>query len=56
MAAAKQTGEYSYKFTSSTLGPGPAGGIVIQGNCEEPQRDMARCSAPCRQWVATAGA
>jgi len=34
MALGKEVGEYSHKFTSFTLTPGPAGSIVIQGNCE----------------------
>ena len=36
MATGKQTGEYSFKTTSLTLTPGPAGSILIQGNCEGP--------------------
>ena len=34
MAKGKQVGEFSLKFTSLTLTPGPAGSIVTQGNCE----------------------
>jgi hypothetical protein len=34
MAAGKQVGEYSFKFTSFTLTPGPAGSIPVQSNCE----------------------
>ena len=34
MAKGKELGEYSLKFTSFTLSPGPAGSIVTQGNCE----------------------
>jgi hypothetical protein len=33
-AGNQQSGEYSFKFTSFTLTPGPGGSIVIQGNCE----------------------
>jgi hypothetical protein len=36
MAKGKQIGEFSLKFTSFTLTPGPAGSTVIQGNCEGP--------------------
>ena len=34
MAKGKQIGEFSLNFTSLTLTPGPAGSVVIQGNCE----------------------
>jgi hypothetical protein len=34
MASGKEIGEYSVKFTSFTLTPGPAGSILIQGNYE----------------------
>ncbi len=34
MAKGKSVGEYSLKFTSFTLTPGPAGSILTQGNCE----------------------
>ena len=34
MASGKEIGEYSLKFTSFTLTPGPAGSTLIQGNCE----------------------
>jgi hypothetical protein len=34
MASGKQTGEYSFKTTSFTLTPGPAGSIPVQCNCE----------------------
>jgi hypothetical protein len=34
MAAGKQVGEYSFKFTSFTLVPGPAGSIPVQCNCD----------------------
>lgn len=34
MAKGKHLGEFSQKFTSLTLTPGPAGSIVTQGNCE----------------------
>jgi hypothetical protein len=34
MAAGKQAGEYSFKFTSFTLVPGPGGSIPVQCNCE----------------------
>jgi hypothetical protein len=33
-AGNQQSGEYSFKFTSFTLTPGPGYSIVIQGNCE----------------------
>lgn len=36
MAQGKQSGEWSCKFTSFTLTPGPAGSIVTQGNYEGP--------------------
>jgi hypothetical protein len=36
MASGKQAGEYSFKTTSLTLAPGPAGSILIQANCEGP--------------------
>jgi hypothetical protein len=36
MAQGKQLGEWSCKFTSFTLTPGPAGSIVTQGNYEGP--------------------
>jgi hypothetical protein len=36
MAAGKQIGEFSLKFTSLTLTPGPAGSVLVQGNCEGP--------------------
>jgi hypothetical protein len=36
MAQGKQTGEWSSKFTSFTLTPGPGGSIVTQGNYEGP--------------------
>jgi len=34
MAAGKQIGEFSLKFTSITLTPGPAGSNLLQANCE----------------------
>jgi hypothetical protein len=34
MAKGKQIGEYSLKFTSLTLSPGPGGSTITQGNCE----------------------
>ncbi|MGO9450901.1 MAG: hypothetical protein ACLQDV_07630 [Candidatus Binataceae bacterium] len=34
MAKGKQLGEFSLKFTSLAHTPGPAGSVVIQGNCE----------------------
>jgi len=34
MAKGKQVGEHSFKFTSLTVSPGPAGSTLIQGNCE----------------------
>ena len=34
MAAGKLLGEYSFKFTSLTITPGPAGSVLIAGNCE----------------------
>ena len=34
MAKGKQIGEFSLNFTSLTHTPGPAGSVVIQGNCE----------------------
>jgi hypothetical protein len=34
MATAKELGEFSLKFTSLALTPGPAGSVLIQGNCE----------------------
>ena len=36
MAQGKQLGEWSCKFTSFTITPGPAGSIVTQGNYEGP--------------------
>ncbi len=36
MAQGKQIGEWSCKFTSFTITPGPAGSIVTQGNYEGP--------------------
>ena len=36
MATGKQLGDFSYKFTSLTLTPGPAGSVLRQGNCEGP--------------------
>jgi hypothetical protein len=36
MASGKQTGEYSFKFTSLTLTPGPGGSVLVQGNYEGP--------------------
>ena len=36
MAKGKEIGGFSLKFTSFTLTPGPAGSMVIQGNCEGP--------------------
>jgi len=32
--AGKEIGEFSTKFTSMTLSPGPAGSVLIQGNFE----------------------
>ena len=34
MAEGKSAGEYSLKFTSLTITPGPAGSVITQGNCE----------------------
>ena len=34
MPKGKQIGEFSLNFTSLTLTPGPAGSVVILGNCE----------------------
>jgi hypothetical protein len=34
MASGKQTGEYSLKFTSITLTPGPGGSVLLEGNYE----------------------
>jgi hypothetical protein len=34
MAKGKQLGEFSVKFTSFTLTPGPAGSTLVQGNFE----------------------
>jgi hypothetical protein len=34
MAKGKQLGEFSVKFTSLTLTPGPAGSTLVQGNFE----------------------
>jgi hypothetical protein len=34
MAKGKSVGEFSLKFTSLALSPGPGGSTVIQGNCE----------------------
>src|ERR1700730_14105029 len=34
MASGKQISEFSYKFTSLTFTPGPAGSVLTQGNCE----------------------
>jgi hypothetical protein len=34
MASGKQIGEFSLKFTSITLSPGPAGSLLLQANCE----------------------
>jgi len=36
MASGKQVGEFSLKFTSLTVTPGPAGSTIIEGNCEGP--------------------
>ncbi len=36
MAWGKQIGEFAFKFTSLTLTPGPAGSVLVQGNCEGP--------------------
>ncbi len=36
MASGSQIGEYSFKFTSITLTPGPGGSVLVQGNCEGP--------------------
>jgi hypothetical protein len=36
MASGKQVGEFSFKFTSVTVTPGPAGSVLVQGNCEGP--------------------
>jgi hypothetical protein len=34
MASGKQIGEFSLRFTSLTLTPGPASSVLTQGNCE----------------------
>jgi hypothetical protein len=34
MASGKHLGEFSFKFTSLTITPGPAGSTIIGGNCE----------------------
>ncbi len=34
MAKGKSAGEYSLKFTSLTITPGPAESVITQGNCE----------------------
>jgi hypothetical protein len=34
VASGRQSGEYSFKFTSFTLAPGPGGSIPVQCNCE----------------------
>jgi hypothetical protein len=36
MASGKQTAEYSFKCTSTTLTPGPGGSVLVQGNYEGP--------------------
>jgi hypothetical protein len=36
MASGKQTGEYSFKFTSITNTPGPGASVLVQGNFEGP--------------------
>jgi hypothetical protein len=36
MASGKQIGEASFKFTSTTVTPGPGGSVLLQGNCEGP--------------------
>jgi len=32
--AGKQIGEYSLKFNSFRYSPGPAGSVIVEGNCE----------------------
>lgn len=34
MASGKHLGEFSFKFTSLTITPGPAASTIIGGNCE----------------------
>jgi hypothetical protein len=34
MAKGKSAGEFSLKFTSLTITPGPAGSVITQANCE----------------------
>ena len=34
MAKGKSAGEFSLKFNSFTITPGPAGSVISQGNCE----------------------
>jgi hypothetical protein len=34
MASVPQKGEYSFRFTSFTVTPGPAGSLPVQCNCE----------------------
>jgi hypothetical protein len=36
MASGKNVGEFSFKFTSLTVKPGPAGSTIIEGNYEGP--------------------
>jgi hypothetical protein len=36
MASGKHVGEFSFKFTSLAVRPGPAGSTIIEGNYEGP--------------------
>jgi hypothetical protein len=40
MASGKNVGEFSFKFTSLTITPGPAGSTIIGGNYEGPVSGM----------------
>ena len=40
MVSGKQVGEFSFKFTSLTIKPGPAGSTIIEGNYEGPVSGM----------------
>ena len=40
MASGKHVGEFSFKFTSLTIRPGPAGSTIIEGNYEGPVSGM----------------
>jgi hypothetical protein len=40
MASGKHVGEFSFKFTSLAVRPGPAGSTIIEGNYEGPVSGM----------------